>query len=347
MNFSDLEKESPTIVTETGTKLTVSERVREQLEQKAYRLAGNHSAVQICSWTKKSLESTGDSHCYKQRFYGINCHKCAQITPVVAWCTERCTFCWRPMEFYKTVEITPDQVDPPRLIIEKIIKERYNLLIGYKGNEKVNKDFIEDALQPDHWAISLSGEPTMYPRLPELIRMLREEYGARSIFLVTNAQDPIMLQRLMDEDALPTQMYISVDAPNEELFNKINRSRFKDGWSRLQKSLEIYQRLPTRRIVRFTMIKDVNDRYDLLNDYKYIFELGKPDFIEIKAYMHLGYSQHRLKLTNMPAHADVMNFAEILTQHIPYSIIDEVVASRIALMQRIDSPYTPQIDFST
>ncbi|HKZ41246.1 MAG TPA: hypothetical protein VJ044_09820, partial [Candidatus Hodarchaeales archaeon] len=154
------EAESPHVKTESGTKLGLSTRVRAQLEQKAYRIAGNHSAVQICSWTKKSIENSGDVHCYKQRFYGISCHKCAQITPVVAWCTERCTFCWRPMEFYKTVEISSEEVDPPRLIIERIIEERRKLLIGYKGNDSVSHEFILDALEPDHWAISLSGEPT-------------------------------------------------------------------------------------------------------------------------------------------------------------------------------------------
>ena len=340
------EIESPVLETQMGKKLALTDRVRFQLEKKAYRIAGNHSAVQICSWTKKSLESGGESHCYKQRFYGINCHKCAQITPVVAWCTERCTFCWRPMEFYKTVEISPDIVDPPQVIIEKIIEERKKLLIGYKGNDRIDPEFIADALAPDHWAISLSGEPTMYPRLPELIRMLKENYGARSIFLVTNAQDSTMMQRLIDEDALPTQIYVSVDAPNKELFEQINRSRYKDGWERLQNSLKIYQHMPTRRIVRFTMIKGINDRYDLLPDYQYIFDLGQPDFIEIKAFMFLGYARNRLDMENMPTHEEVKAFAKTLTNTIPYTIIDEVVSSRIVLLQRIDSKYQPQIDYS-
>ncbi|MHA2363357.1 MAG: 4-demethylwyosine synthase TYW1 [Candidatus Hodarchaeales archaeon] len=325
-------------------KLGLTDRLRNQLEKKAYRIAGDHSAVQICSWTKKSLESSGESHCYKQRFYGINCHKCAQMTPTVAWCNERCTFCWRPMEFYKTIEIEPNQVDSPRVIIEGILEQRRKLLIGYKGNSAVDKEFIEDALIPDHWAISLSGEPTMYPLLPELINMLREDYYARSIFLVTNAQDYAMIQRLKDEEAYPTQMYISVDAPNEELFKEINRSRHKDGWERLIKSLKIFSKLPCRRVIRFTMMKGINDNRKYIPQYKEIFNLANADFIEVKSYMYLGYSQKRLALENMPYHKHCLAFSQELIKHIPYRIIDDSPQSRIVLLQHNESLYSHLIE---
>lgn len=325
-------------------KLRVTDRVREQLEKKAYRIAGEHSAVQICSWTKKSIINGGDTHCYKQRFYGINCHKCAQMTPTVAWCTERCTFCWRPMEFYKTVEISSDMVDSPREIIEGIIEKRRDLLIGFKGREGIDLDFIEDALQPDHWAISLSGEPTMYPRLPELIRMLHEEYGARSTFLVTNAQDTEMIQRLWDEDSLPSQIYFSLVGPNEAIFKEITRSRYKDGWNRFLKSLELMNKLPCRRIIRFTMIKGLNNNHKYIKQYQALFNLALPDFIEVKSYMHIGYSQKRLKAGNMPLHDQCIAFSKELTNHIPYTIVDDVPQSRIVLLRRDSYEGTQHIE---
>ena len=41
-----------------------------------------------------------------------------------------------------------------------------------------------------------------------------------------------MLRRLADEDALPTQLYLSTNASNRKMFYTINRPRHKDGWKR-------------------------------------------------------------------------------------------------------------------
>ena len=51
----------------------------------------------------------------------------------------------------------------------------------------------------------------MYPKLPELIKYLHSLKATKSTFLVTNGQEPDMIQRLQDEDALPTHhMYVKV-----------------------------------------------------------------------------------------------------------------------------------------
>jgi len=76
-------------------KVTLSEAARKQYE-KSYGIVGNHSGVQICLWNKKSLQ--GHRGCYKVKFYGVDCHCCAQMSPALAWCSEACVFCWRPME---------------------------------------------------------------------------------------------------------------------------------------------------------------------------------------------------------------------------------------------------------
>ena len=44
--------------------------------QRTYGIVGNHSDVQICHWNKKSVK--GHRGCYKVKFYGIDCHGCAQ-----------------------------------------------------------------------------------------------------------------------------------------------------------------------------------------------------------------------------------------------------------------------------
>ena len=52
----------------------------------------NHTAAQTCGWTANALR--GEGRCYKNTFYGIQSHRCIQMTPVVK-CNERCVFCWR------------------------------------------------------------------------------------------------------------------------------------------------------------------------------------------------------------------------------------------------------------
>jgi len=88
-----------------------------------------------------------------------------------------------------------------------------------------------------HFAISLSGEPTLYPKLNELIQLLHKR--GYSTFVVTNGMEPDILAHLEP----PTQLYLSVDAPNERLFRKIDQPQLPDGWLRLLKSLDILKKL--------------------------------------------------------------------------------------------------------
>ena len=74
----------------------------------------------------------------------------------------------------------------------------------------------------------------MYPKLPALIKYIREMENTKSVFLVTNGQEPDMIERLQDEDALPTQLYLSSNAADRDAFMRINRPRHEDSWERLE-----------------------------------------------------------------------------------------------------------------
>ena len=66
--------------TEEGNLLFTDE-YKKALENASYEIVGNHSAVEICGWTKKGLNEE-TSGCYKQKFYGIRSHQCTQMTHV-------------------------------------------------------------------------------------------------------------------------------------------------------------------------------------------------------------------------------------------------------------------------
>jgi len=326
-------KANPQTLTKEKAKLP--SYVVDQLKKKKYGVVGNHSAVQVCSYNKSAIK--GGDPCYKEKFYGIDCHRCAQMSPSVMWCNENCVFCWRPMEFMKDVNLDNKIVDEPKEIIDGVIEERKRLLTGFGGLPVLNQEKYKEAQLPSHWAVSLSGEPTMYPKIGELIEEIKGLPDTKSVFLVTNAQLPDVFAKMRDNpNFLPTQLYISLDAPNQEMFKKINRSVYKDGWQRLSTSLEIIGKLPVRRVIRITVIKGLNDSSKHLDSWAQIIKKANPEFLEVKSYMHIGMSRERLNRENMLTHPEVQAFAKKIAKATNYFYKDESVRGRIALLVRPD-----------
>ncbi|NOJ28841.1 MAG: 4-demethylwyosine synthase TYW1 [Nitrososphaeraceae archaeon] len=292
----------------------------------------NHSAVELCHWTKKSFANEGN--CYKHKFYGISTHRCMEMTPTALNCENRCIYCWRPTEFYDTLNMPSELVDEPDVIVNHLLEERRKLIVGFYGNKKNEKIKIDESLLPQHYAISLSGEPTMYPKLPQLIRYLRTLPSTKSIFLVTNGQEPEMLKRLVNEDALPTQLYLSTNATNKKTFYQINRPKYKDAWNRWLESLKLLSAMNTRTVLRITMLRKYNDNNNFVNEFPEIVEIGNPHFIELKSYMHIGMSTQRLHKTAMLEMSEVQEIAEKIVAEVDnFSIMDESEISRIVVLQ--------------
>jgi len=316
----------------------VKEKIKE-LKIKRFQNAGygvfNHSAMEICHWTKSSI--TANPSCYKQKFYGVEAHRCIEMSPAFNVCTERCTFCWRPNEFYDKIDF---EWNKPKEIIENLVKLRKEKLSGFFGNEKVLKGKLRDAYYkfPNHWAISLSGEPTLYPYLPDLIKTLRKNRNVRSIYLVSNGTEYEMIKKLSENiDTQPVQMYISINSWDFESFLKINRpvgdkKEQEQKWENYLKSLSILKKFE-RSVLRFTVIKGINDNP---KNFFELIELAKPDFIEVKSYMHIGLSRKRLNKENMMKFEEIMDFARELEQ-LGYKIIDFYERSLIVLLKREDS----------
>ena len=236
--------------------IQIKPSIVKQLKKAKYGVA-DHSTVGLCHWTKKSFKNEGT--CYKHKFYGISTHSCMEFSPAGMYCENRCIYCWRPMEFYDSMEMKPQNVAEPEEIMTKLMEERRKLIMGHYGDPNQDKKKLDESLLPNHYAISLSGEPTMYPKLPELIKYLKSLEATKSIFLVTNGQEPNMIQKLQDENALPTQLYLSTNAADYQSFFKINRPRYHDSWERWNKTLKMLSTLDTRTVLRITLIRGYND----------------------------------------------------------------------------------------
>lgn len=310
--------------------------ILKQLKKAKYGVA-DHATVELCHWTKKSFK--GDESCYKHKFYGISTHQCMEFSPAGMHCQNRCVYCWRPMEFYDSLNMEPQNVAEPQEMLAKLMKEREKLIMGFYGDPRSDAKKLDESLLPSHYAISLSGEPTMYPKLPELIKYLKSLDATKSIFLVTNGQEPEMIERLRDEDALPTQLYLSTNAADYESFVRINKPRYRDSWERWHRTLQMMSGLDTRTVLRMTLIRGYNDSEKDVDAFAKMIRNANVHFIEAKSYMHIGRSTNRLERDNMLEFSEVRYFASELAKRSGiYHIMDESVASRIVVLQNRQRP---------
>lgn len=296
----------------------------EKLESSGYRFVGshNHAAAKICHWTKQSILDRGV--CYKEKFYGIESHRCLQMAPAVPNCQQKCEFCWRDLSYTQTQ--WDGEYDDPKTIIDEAIEAQNNLLCGFFGNDKANKEKLEESKTPTNAAISLAGEPMLYPEIDELIA----EFNRRNFttFVVSNGQCVDKLKNLENE---PYQLYLSLDAPTKKIYNEVCQPQISEGWDNLNQSLDTLASFNSRTCIRTTCVKGRN----MINPEKYgeLIKKSNPDFVEIKAYMCVGSSRYRLTPDNMPTFDEVKSFAQKIGENCGKKIVNESEVSRVVLLQ--------------
>ena len=305
--------------------------LREKLEKQGYHLLGKRGAYKACQWQKKAL-LTGDV-CYKQRFYGIESHRCLQMTPVVDKCTQSCDFCWRviPSDVsvsWDQVTVSKEDVVPVDELMDAVLMANLRSLGGYNpdAGAKVSREKYAEAREPKHVAVSLAGEPTLHPQISDLI----DEIHSRKMtsFLVTNGTRPDVLERMTP----PTQLYVTLAAPDETTYKKLCRPGIKEGWQKIVESQEVLQSLNTRTVNRLTMVSGHNMKSP--RSYSDLILKGQPDFVEVKGYMFLGSSRGRLTSENAPSHRDIRAFSQKLADLTGYILADEQIESRVVLLSQ-------------
>jgi tRNA wybutosine-synthesizing protein 1 len=256
------------------------------------------------------------------------------MSPALFYCTQQCLFCWRAQNGDLQIswdELSLPKWDPPEEIAEGMLKAQARILSGYKGNPKTNPQKFREAHRPRHVAISLTGEPTLYSPLGELISTLHGK--GLTTFLVSNGTLP---QKLSTLGAEPTQLYISVCAPNEEVYKRVCRPQIVRGWERLNESLAFLPSFKCPTVIRSTLVKSLNMQD--VGGYAKLVAKARPTYIEAKAYMHVGFSGLRLGFDKMPSHKEVYDFAFQLSEKTGYKILDESPDSRVVLLSERDKP---------
>jgi len=217
--------------------------------------------------------------------------------------------------------------DDPSQIIEEAVQAQRDLLSGFKGNPKVDLKRWKEAQEPKHAAISLAGEPTLYTRLSELIGEFKRR--GFTTFLVTNGTMPDRLAALKEE---PTQLYITLPAPDEETYKKVCQPIIENGWGRILESLKLMRNFSCKKVIRLTMVRNLNMAKP--EAYSKLILEASPDFVEVKAYMDVGFARKRLGLQYMPSHQEIRSFAERLSLETGYQYLQESEISRVVLLKK-------------
>ncbi len=291
-----------------------------------YRLLGTHSGIRICRWTRAAL--MGRRLCYK-RWYGIRSHRCLQLTPALQFCNLRCVFCWR---FHTSDRFRAEPMwDLPNFILDEAVAAQRKLLVGFKANPFVAEKLFEESMKPTHAAISLDGEPTLYPMIGELIQEVSRR-GMTS-FLVTNGTMPNRLEEMVERGMEPTNLYLSLYGPDKQTCENVTRPLVGGVWERTQASLKLMPAFKhSRTIVRLTLVKGQNMRKP--ERYSKLVMEGLPSLLELKGYSWLGESKQRLPISAMPYQREIREFAKIIEKYTGYELAAEDSVSRVVVLTR-------------
>lgn len=287
---------------ESATKEMVTPALKAALTKQGYKVIGTHSGVKLCRWTKSMLRGRGG--CYKHSFYGIESHRCMETTPSLA-CANKCVFCWR----HHTNPVGTEwrwKTDAPETIVNGALDNHRRMIRELRGVPGLDMGRFEEALQVRHCALSLVGEPIMYPWINEFVALLHAQ--RISSFLVTNAQFPDRIAHLSPV----TQLYVSVDAATPEALKAVDRPLFADYWDRFLACLDELAKKRQRTVFRLTLVKGFNESD--LERYAELIRRGRPEFVEVKGVTFCGYSgSNPLTMANVPFHQEVVAFVLRLT----------------------------------
>ncbi|KAG0669801.1 S-adenosyl-L-methionine-dependent tRNA 4-demethylwyosine synthase [Maudiozyma exigua] len=319
----------------------------KNLTKQGYRIVGSHSGVKICRWTKNELRGKGS--CYKKSLFNIASSRCMELTPSLA-CSSKCVFCWR----HGTNPVSKNwrwETDEPEYILENALAAHYSMIKQMRGVPGVIADRFINAFKVAHCALSLVGEPILYPYITRFIELLHEK--EITSFLVCNAQHPESLRTI----GKVTQLYVSIDASTKEELKKVDRPLYKDFWERMMECLDILRTVQShqRTVFRLTLVKGFN--MGQISSYADLVQRGEPCFIEVKGATFSGSSKdnvNSLTMQNIPFIEECKDFverfvAELQRRGLPYEISAEHAHSNCVLIAqkkfKIDGKWHTHIDF--
>ena len=309
-------------------KEMVTPSLKASLQKQGYKIVGSHSGVKLCRWTKSMLRGRGG--CYKHTFYGIVSYQCMEATPSLA-CANKCVFCWRHHDNPVGTSFRW-KVDEPEVLLDGFEREHKALIRACKGVPGVRPERLAEATkQVRHCALSLVGEPIIYPRINEFLDAMHGR--GISSFMVTNAQFPEQMETLRP----CTQLYISVDAPTAAELKAVDRPLFPDFWERFLTCVDMLREKKQRTVFRMTLVNGWNT--EQLDKYVELVRRAQPDFVEVKGVTYCGDSKASpLTIKHCPFHHEVRAYCAAMAAALGagYEVASEHAHSNIVLLAKTD-----------
>jgi tRNA wybutosine-synthesizing protein 1 len=78
----------------------------------------------------------------------------------------------------------------------------------------------------------------------------------------------------------------------------------------------------------------LNDNSEALSGFSTIISKHQPTYVEVKAYMHIGYSTKRLERSVMPTFSQITAAAEEISKQTGYQIAGRDEDSRVVLLKK-------------
>ena len=150
----------------------------------------------------------GRGGCYKHTFYGIESHRCMETTPSLA-CANKCVFCWRHHSNPVGTE-WKWKMDGAELIFEEALSKHYGMINEFKGVPGVKPERLEEAFKVRHCALSLVGEPIMYPEINKFVDLLHSKSISTFLVIACNIELMLLSKFTLPIESMPASI-CSVD----------------------------------------------------------------------------------------------------------------------------------------
>jgi tRNA wybutosine-synthesizing protein 1 len=99
-------------------------------------------------------------------------------------------------------------------------------------------------------------------------------------------------------------------------------------------------------VIRTTLVGDHNMHRPAW--YAAMCDRADADFVELKAYMHVGHSRGRLDRDSMPSHEEVREFTDRVGEFLPdHDVTKEVEESHVTLLARDEQTWVPKLEKSS
>jgi len=146
---------------------------------------------------------------------------------------------------------------------------------------------------------------------------------------------PMALRSLAEE---PTQLYVTVGAPTDDIYEATTRPLMRGAFEMLKETLSLLKNFSCPTVFRITSARGLNMVKP--EEYAKLCLSSEPTYIEIKGAMSVGYGirSGRMDYENMPTMREVEEFAGEISKMTGYNEMGKDENSRVLLLSRLRKP---------